>query len=1166
MFRKITLLLFLLLNLYAQTSVNFTPEEKKWIQTHKTVTLGADYDWPPYDFVDDNLKHSGIAADMLQLISKKSGLRFDVKPDVWSKTMQKMWKKEIDGLTCAVKTPQRERFLLFTTPYATMPLAVIVQNKRNDIRSIDDLRGKTVALNKDSYLHEWMAKNHPEIKLYLATSNKNALEAVAFAKADAYIGNIAVATYIMKNNFLTNLKITTKLAELQTKVCVAIDKDKPILFSIIEKSLQSISDKEKERIIQKWFIHSKASATQEYLFDAKEREWIHKHPVINVGGEYDWAPVDFVEDGEYKGIAKDYLDAISKKTGLKFNVVIDKWENNLKKIKNKQIDMLDALYFDMDRATYMNFTQPYFELSQYFFVRKDIKAKALSDLRGRYVAIPKGYLNARIIEQEFPWMRVKFVDSFQDAVEAVAKGEADVLFDTYAAISYVLQKQGIKNIVPLEVYKKQEHKKIYMSTRKDYEILRSILNKALASITPQEQKEIRRKWLSSPPDYTIFYQFFAVLILIFLGTFYWNRRLAKEVEKRKRIEQELLRSQKLLEEKNKTFTTIYEKATDAILLLRNEKFIDCNEATIKMLGYKSKEEFLNTHPSKLSPPQQPDGRDSFEKAEEMMKIAKERGSHHFEWMHLRSNGEEFWVDVVLTKLYIDNKETIHVRWIDITELKATQQQLERETRKAIEANKAKSEFLSNMSHEIRTPMNAIIGFTELLEEQLSEPKLKSYVRTIKNAGNSLLMLINDILDLSKIEAGKLSIEKKPTDIFKLAEEIESVFILEVQKKGLDLLVDIDRTIPASLYLDEVRLRQILFNLVGNAVKFTQKGHIALRIYPSSEKTKSSKLDLVVEVEDTGIGIPKEQCKRIFNKFEQADGHDTKKFGGTGLGLAISSKLATMMGGELGVKSEEGKGSTFFLKLSDIEVASIVAQNESFVSSFKPQQEFVFKKAKVLIADDVEDNRNLIVKNFENTQVEVITASNGAEAVELVKNEKPDVVLMDIRMPVMDGYEATAIIKQETDIPVIALTASVLKKEENDERENGIFDGFLRKPVLRGELFAMLAKFLPYERLRRSPQEEEKEELFSAEVKEHIGTIRAIFTEKIIPLKNKAAKSNNISEIQMLASVLEEVARTYNIDFIEEFASQLENAVDVFDIAEIERLFIKFDTIAQKIQE
>lgn len=364
------------------------------------------------------------------------------------------------------------------------------------------------------------------------------------------------------------------------------------------------------------------------------------------------------------------------------------------------------------------------------------------------------------------------------------------------------------------------------------------------------------------------------------------------------------------------------------------------------------------------------------------------------------------------------------------ELQVEQRTKELETAKthAESANRAKSEFLANMSHEIRTPMNAVLGFTELLETYVADKKPMSYLEAIKAGGQGLLTIINDILDISKIEAGKLQIHYEPVNLHKIIEEIQRIFSLKLSQKHLEFVVVISPDIPQWVLLDEVRLRQILMNLVGNAIKFTDTGYIKLT---AKKETASlnSRLDLKITVEDTGIGIPEKEHQRIFDAFQQQERQDSRKFGGTGLGLAISNRLTQMMGGTIALQSQEGKGSIFELLFKDIEIPTLVESTEMIDAM--PISNIVFKKAVILAVDDIESNLNLIIESFDNTKIRVIGAKNGQEAILFAREFEPDLILLDIKMPGMDGYEVTSALKkdkQTRDIPIVAVTASITENK------------------------------------------------------------------------------------------------------------------------------------------
>ncbi len=495
---------------------------------------------------------------------------------------------------------------------------------------------------------------------------------------------------------------------------------------------------------------------------------------------------------------------------------------------------------------------------------------------------------------------------------------------------------------------------------------------------------------------------------------------------------------------------------------------------------------------------------------------------------------------------------------DITEIKKTQEELLIQTKKAQEANRAKSTFLANMSHEIRTPMNAIIDFTDLLDEQVKEKRLKSYIKTIKSAGATLLSLINDILDLSKIEAGKLSIVNRPINLSKLIEDIASVFTMKVQEKGVDFIVVIDDKIPKSILIDDVRVRQILLNLISNAIKFTDKGYVKIEAKSLKIDEHLSKIDIEISVKDSGIGIPKEQINKVFGDFEQVDGQDNRKYGGTGLGLAISKRLASMMGGELFVESEEGKGSNFIVKLYNIDISNIEIEDGVSLKEDN-DREIIFKKSKILVVDDIENNRELIQHNFEDTNIEIITANDGVQAIEAFQKYHPDLILMDIRMPNMDGYEAAQKIKEIEDVPIIALTASVLK-DEYDKLKSTNFDGYLKKPILKKELISELSKFLPYNHRQSKQKEKPKVHKLSQKAQKNKEEIQEILHNQILPLQQKAIGSNNIATIKEFAQDVEDIAKKYEIELLQDYITDLNESIESFDIIETEKLLHNFPTL------
>ena len=865
---------------------------------------------------------------------------------------------------------------------------------------------------------------------------------------DGSIGKL-LNNYIRQNDFVKAIKVIDTINK--TTFYSVYKKDGKLLKNrVIPKDYKKLTiikedityNSQKIGQIVAYIKLPKTYAGKELVLTKTEKEWIRKHPTIRFVSDPMWEPFEFVnKQGKFSGIVSDYIDLISKRTGLKFQrTKIKNWLDGLKKIKERKSDMLSCVKETPERKKILNFTKPYLIYSIVMTTTLDKPfLDTIKDLYGKTVVAVKGYATTEMLERKYPKIKLIYVDNINQALEAVSSGKAYSFVSILPIVSYNINKYGYSN---LKIAGKIKDKfPLRMALRKDWGTTGvDILNKALDSINKQEKNKIYNKWVgitfNNKINYTIIWQIMLVVIIIFAITLYWIRKLKIEIKERKRVERDLM-----------------------------------------------------------------------------------------------LQGME----------------------------------LEKAIKKAKSANRAKSEFLSNMTHEIRTPMNAIIGFTELLDDQIKEPRLKSYVKTIKNAGNTLLILINDILDLSKIEAGKLNIEKRPTDIHKLAEELGSIFLINIKKKGLSLIIDVDKSIPHSLLLDEVRLRQILFNLIGNALKFTERGDIRLRFKAKNINKELSKLDLIIEVEDTGIGIPKDQINKIFGEFEQVEGQDSKKYGGTGLGLAISNKLTKLMGGELSVKSEVGKGTTFSIILQNIDISSATHTEDNDKKIVASNGEIVFEPATILVVDDIQNNLDLIVNNFENTNITLFTARNGKEAIEIFKKEHIDLILMDIRMPIMDGYEAAEIIKQKSSVPIIALTASVMMEDYKQKKKEN-FDGFLHKPVFKKDLFEKLSLFLPHKTIEKRSEENQndvnpnKDELI--QLKKYIKELY----DDILPLKDKAIKSHSINETKNFVSKLKNFAEEHNLDTLRDYTTIFEIAVDSFDIGKINELFMQFDNFIKKLKD
>ena len=510
--------------------------------------------------------------------------------------------------------------------------------------------------------------------------------------------------------------------------------------------------------------------------------------------------------------------------------------------------------------------------------------------------------------------------------------------------------------------------------------------------------------------------------------------------------------------------------------------------------------------------------------------------------------EIIWVKAAAERGFYKGKDSTFITLFDFTAHKSLELQLKESRKKAETASIAKSAFLANMSHEIRTPMNSIIGFSEILAKRLKESRNLDYINSVVKSGRALLDLINEVLDYSKIEAGKFKLNNNSTNLFRIINEVYELFFYDAEIKGLKLSCNYPQNLPVFFNIDETRLKQVLINLISNSIKFTHKGTVKLNV--ELHKVDNTNYVATFIVEDTGIGIDKKQQESIFEAFAQHEFHDNKKYGGSGLGLTIAGNLVKLMGGELRLESEKQKGSTFKFTIPISKGSEATEKQIVEHISKEACETIVFNNSSILVIVDNIELRAIILEYLKDRSLQLIEVQNSEEGLRLARQEKPDMILMDDQLKSIDCFEMLTTLKQQEELKNTKITALIDSSTHYMMHEfNAVqFDSYIEKPIQEEDLINVLAKFISY---RYTAENVLSDNIFG-DLKDDKNAQEIIITSCREAFENYKRKKSN-SNIKSLAQTLINSGETQQVNQVKELGVMLENAQKVYDLEQIDKI-------------
>jgi PAS domain S-box-containing protein len=1028
-------------------------------------------------FIGENDEIQGFTALFCEWLSQLFGIPF--KPAIydWGDLITGLETYKVDFTGELTATAERRKTWFMTDAIAERSLKTIrLANSRPITEIIRSRPLRCCFLEGTTTIDNITSRLQGGYTITLVDSYEAAYQAIKNGEADAFFdespAEAAFDIYddVISEDFLpiiySSVSLSTKNPELQS------------VISITQKALHNGCMDHLAALYKMGENEHRRHKLSMRLSD-EEKAYIREHPTVSFAAEYDNYPISFYNkyEKQWQGIAHDILRELEAYTGLTFEITNEpstEWPELLHSLENGETSMISELLYSEDRVGLFLWPQSVIMTDNFTLISKSNYPRiSINDILRIKVGLIKDTAYASSFKNWFPnHKNIVEYENSNTAFDALERGEVDMVmanFSQLLMLTNYYERTGYKANFVFNFASEST-----FGFNLNETVLCSITDKALRLI---DTRGISGQWMRKTYDYsvklarsqrtwlisvTVLFSF--ILVLLFF-LFQRNRRVGKQLERlvQKRTNELIIQSA--------TITAAFDATPDLIFCKNlNSQFIRCN---------KTFEKYFNIREEDIIGKGDAEALGISAETEEQYKerdrhVVREGRTLVFEEYIPSADGikqlfETSKVPMVQDGQIIGLMSISH----NITERKAMEEQ-------AMSASRAKSAFLANMSHEIRTPMNAITGMTAI-GKSAADAERKDYCFTkIEDASRHLLGVINDILDMSKIEANKFELSPVEFNFEKMIQSAVNVVNFRLDEKHQNFTLQIDKKIPRNLIADDQRLIQIITNLLGNAVKFTpEHGSISLDARFLGEKNDLCTIEIAVS--DTGIGISPEQQENLFNSFQQAETSTARKFGGTGLGLAISKSIVEMMNGTIRVSSEQGKGSVFKLTIQARRSAEasdeINAPPEAEQNTEEGEQNLdgLFVGRRILLAEDVEINREIVVALLEPTQLQIDCAENGTEAVRKF-NDAPfryDLIFMDIQMPEMDGYEATRHIraaeaarnarkeksgKPPRRVPIIAMTANVFKEDIEKCLQSGMND-HVGKPLNFDEVLAKLKTYL-----------------------------------------------------------------------------------------------------------
>ncbi|MDO6500080.1 transporter substrate-binding domain-containing protein [Photobacterium sanguinicancri] len=895
------------------TMVDTKPATTVLTVQNKVLRIGyPNFDWAPFTYVSDRGHMAGLLPSIMYEIAKESGYTTQtvIYPN-FDDVLKGFNNNEIDILVGVSSTFERKKIMHFSKPLVVVPMAVV--SKDPSIQNIQDLTGQVISVESGFAIEEQLRQlANKKLNIEQYSSSSAAFNAMRIGDANAYIGNAITLRNMLSREDDRGAIAFQELPDLPyERLYIASHKNNTTVIADLNAAYASLSQHTLTSIYDTWLTTSQ----QRYLniennlnLTPAEQQWIDNNSTLKVGYHPNDFPYQFSNpNGEMDGISADILAEIGKLLKISISPIpVTSLKSVLPKLEDGKFDVIAAVTCTPDRKKLFHCTQPYTEERWVIVDNAEqgpfLTTSKIGVLKNRY-----GHILSKKLFSDNP---LAFYDNNEELLKAAMNGKIDVAIISLSSASSLLQSEFLGRLQIISSKLDSYYHPVGMAVSKDNLLLRDLLNKALNAIPPQKFSEIEKQWQTVTVHQGIAYKklllwgavISLISALIIFTIMYWNRKLTNEVKQRKQVEQQL------------TYLT---NNFDGVLLQHFQRSDDPSDIELLFVSNKV-HDLIGISASKL-----------FTQPMLIFRLLKQRDDNKDILASMREackNG--YWKTELQLKSIQTSQRWIEIRchitpqnegwqWntilLDITQMKEQQHELELARKDAEAATVAKSRFLAMMSHEIRTPISGVLSLLELLTPYVCRPEAKSIHTSLVQSGNNLLNIVNDVLDFSKVEAGKLSLSVEHYDMANLIHEVVRPHVVHAEQKGVRFKLWVDPTVAETMVFDPLRLRQIMNNLLNNATKFTDHGHIGLLVDVASLHDNQQTLRFTIE--DSGIGISNRDIQNLFQPFEQADISSERRFSGTGLGLSICRQLIQLMGGEIHVESQVNIGSQFIFHLT-----------------------------------------------------------------------------------------------------------------------------------------------------------------------------------------------------------------------------------------------------------